>query len=177
MKKQEISKNQREFQLSLTEKVKKNLIEVRGYQALLDVDVAAIYGVETRIVNQAVRNNLKKFPKDYMFQLEKQEFIDLQSKFLTANVSPKSRTLPFVFTEKGLYMLATILKSHYATAATFAIIETFAEVRSLKRELVELHQEQDLQVQQEKMEHFGKTLSQKSSCQTLRQAKQNPLLN
>ncbi len=150
---------EKEFQLALLDEVKNKLLVVRQQQVLLDADVAKIYGVETRIVNQAVRNNPDKFPEGYMFRLEKQELADLQSKFLIANISSKSRILPAVFTEKGLYMLATILKSHHATAATFAIIETFAAVRSLKRELVELHKETDLKSQQAKMKHFGQVLS------------------
>ncbi len=138
---------------------KSKLLMVRGQQVILDVDVAALYGVETRVINQAVRNNPDKFPEDYMFRLEKQELTDLRSKFLIANVSPMTRTLPAAFTEKGLYMLATILKSPMAISATFAIIETFAVVRSLKNELVDLHQENDPNLQQSKMAHFGKTLA------------------
>ena len=83
----------------------------------------------------------------------------MRSKFLTANISSKSRTLPKAFTEKGLYMLATVLKSRRATEATFAIIETFAKVRSVKRELVELHTEADKQKRAEKMRHFGEVLT------------------
>ncbi len=150
---------EKDFQLSLLEEVKNKLLVVRQQQVLLDADVAKIYGVETRRINEAVRNNPDKFPEGYMFRVDKQELADLRSKFSTTNISPKSRTLPAVFTEKGLYMLATILKSHNATAATFAIIETFAAVRSLKRELVELHKEADPKSQQNKMEHFGRVLS------------------
>ncbi len=160
MTKKEFAEKGKEFQLALLEEVKNKLLVVRQQQVLLDTDVAKIYGVETRVVNQAVRNNQDKFPESYMFRIEKQELADLRSKFLIANVSPKSRSLPAVFTEKGLYMLATILKSHNATAATFAIIETFAAVRSLKRELVELHKETDPKSQQTKMKHFGQVLSE-----------------
>ena len=87
------------------------------------------------------------------------ELRDLRSKILTTNVSPKSRSTTKVFTEKGLYMLATILKSPQATAATIAIIETFAKVRELKRELVELHKETDKDKQSTKMQHFGEVLT------------------
>ena len=75
-----------------------------------------------------VRDNPDKFPEDYLFVLNKNELRDLRSKNLTTNVSSKSRNPTKVFTEKGLYMLATILKSERATAVTFAIIETFAKV-------------------------------------------------
>ncbi len=80
-------------------------------------------------------------------------------KKLIANLSSKSRYMPTVFTEKGLYMLATVLKSPNATAATIAIIETFAAVRSLKMELVELHHETNPIEQHSKMKHFGEVLS------------------
>jgi hypothetical protein len=76
-----------------------------------------------------------------MFALTPDEAQCLRTKISTTNISTKSRTMPKVFTEKGLYMLATILKSKTATAVTFAIIETFTKVRYLKRELIELHKE------------------------------------
>ena len=78
-----------------------------------------------------------------MFELSKSELRDLRSKILTTNVSAKSRSTTKVFTERGLYMLATILKGDAARDMTFAIIETFAKVRELKRELLELHNETD----------------------------------
>ncbi len=92
-------------------------------------------------INEAVRNNPDKFPAPYMFVLNREERDLLRSKFSATKFSSKSRALPKVFSEKGLYMLATILKSPVATAATFAIIETFAAVCELKNELVELHRE------------------------------------
>lgn len=132
---------------------------IRKHQVIADADVADMYGVETKEVNQAVRNNLDKFPKDYMFELTKSELQGLRSKIFTTKVSAKSRSTTKVFTEKGLYMLATILKSERATAVTFAIIETFAKVRGLKRELVELHKETDKDIQAQKMHHFGEVLT------------------
>ena len=108
---------------------------------IADADVAELYGVETRRVNEAVKNNRDKFPSDYMFELTKRELYDLRSKKTTTKVSVKSRSTTKVFTEKGLYMLATILKSERAKAVTFVIIETFFKVRSLKDELVSLHKE------------------------------------
>ncbi len=159
MSKKEIVQKQKEFQLALMNNIKSKLFVFRERQVLLDADVAAIYGVETRLVNMAVKNNPEKFQEGYMYRLDNKEIRNLRSKILIANLSPKSRTLPYVFTEKGLYMLATILKSPNATAATIAIVETFAAVRSLKHELVELHNETDQLVQQDKMKHFGEVLS------------------
>lgn len=132
---------------------------IRNQQVIADADVAALYGVQTKEVNQAVRNNPDKFPKTYMFELNKNELLDLRSKILTTKVSRKSRSATKVFTEKGLYMIATILRGERALGATFAIIETFAKVRELKRELLDLHKETDKAKQQTKMRHFGEVLT------------------
>jgi SepF-like predicted cell division protein (DUF552 family) len=135
------------------------IVIIRGNPVIADADVAELYEVETRRINEAVRNNPNKFPSDYMFELTKSELRTLRSKISTTKVSSKSRSATKVFTEKGLYMLATILKSDKATDVTFAIIETFAKVRTIKRELVELHKEVDKQKQVSKMKHFGEVLS------------------
>lgn len=139
--------------------VRDSIVEIRNRPVITDADVANLYGVETKRVNEAVRNNPDKFPEDYMFALSPDESDALRSKFSTTKLSPKSRTAPKVFTEKGLYMLATILKSKNALNVTFAIIETFTQVRNLKRELVDLHKETDTEKQMTKMQHFGKVLS------------------
>jgi hypothetical protein len=94
--------------------VKSYIVEIRQHPVIVDADVAALYGVETKRVNEAVKNNPDKFPEDYMFVLTSDESKDLRSKISTTNLSAKSRSLPKAFTEKGLYMLATILKSQRA---------------------------------------------------------------
>ena len=142
----------------LTE-VHNSVVLIRERPVIADADVAALYGVETKRVNEAVKNNPDKFPDDYMFELSSDENKLLRSKLSTTKVSSKSRTATKVFTEKGLYMLATILRSKSALDVTFAIIETFTAVRELKRELVDLHKETDSQKQTDKMQHFGKVLS------------------
>ena len=145
------------------QEVESKIIEVRGSQVLLDKDVASLYDVQTREINQAVRNNPEKFPEGYVFELNEEESALLRSKILTLEHNTgKGRHTKYnykAFSEKGLYMLATILKGKKATAATIAIIETFAKVRSLKRELVELHKEQDKKVQESKIKHFGDVLT------------------
>ena len=116
--------------------VESRIVVVRQQPVLLDMDVAALYGVETKRVNEAVRNNPDKFPNDYMFELDADESQALRSKISTLKQSGKGRHSKYnykAFTEKGLYMLATVLKGRRAIDATFAIIETFAKVRSLKR--------------------------------------------
>ncbi len=144
---------------ALMAEVKSSIVLVRDTPVIADADVAHLYGVETKRINEAVRNNPEKFPQDYMFALTGDEVLCLRSKFSSTKLSPKSRTLPKVFTEKGLYMLATILKSKTAIDVTFAIIETFTQVRNLKRELVELHSETNPKEQASKMQHFGQMLS------------------
>ena len=141
------------------QEVQQKIVEVRNSKVIIDADIAKLYGVETRRVNEAVKNNPDKFPETYMFQLTESELDDLRSKISTANLSSKSRVLPKVFTEKGLYMLATILKSKIATNTTFAIIETFAAVRNLKRSIVNLHNEKNPTLQKSRMEQFGQVLT------------------
>ena len=149
--------------------VSDKIITVRGENVMLDADVAALYGVTTREVNQAVRRNPGRFLSGYIIELEAEETKVLRSHPVTANclaitscdrkISSKSRYNPKAFTEKGLYMLATILKSPAATAATLAIVETFAKVRSLKKELVELHKVTDKPTVAAKLKHFGEALA------------------
>jgi len=143
----------------LQSEVQNKIVNIRGVNVIADADVADLYGVETKRVNEAVRNNPEKFPEDYMFVLTTDELSDLRSKISTTKISAKSRVAPKVFTEKGLYMLATILKSKRAQDVTFAIIETFAKVRYLKREIVELHKETDIEKQTTKMQKFGEVIS------------------
>ena len=155
----DIVKNDETILSVLMEQVEDKIAVIRNVDVIADADVAALYGVETREINQAVRNNRDKFPTSYMFDLSNSELNDLRSKILTTNVSSKSRSTTKVFTERGLYMLATILKGETAKKMTFAIIETFAKVRELKRELLDLHQEKDKEKQASKMQHFGEVLT------------------
>ena len=153
-----IKKNADLMPLSMKE-VEEKIAVIRKMEVIADADVAALYGVETKRVNEAVRNNPDKFPARYMFELSKSELQDLRSKISSTNVSAMNRNPTKVFTERGIYMLATVLKSRQATDVTFAIIETFAKVRELKRELLALHNETDKEVQKTKMQHFGEVLT------------------
>ena len=125
------------------QKLEDKIAVIRNIEVIADADVAELYGVETKSINEAVRNNPDKFPETYMFELNKSELVDLRSKISTTNVSAMNRNPTKVFTERGLYMLATILKGEQARNMTFAIIETFVKVRELKRELLDLHKETD----------------------------------
>ncbi len=118
------------MQVIKQDQVQEKIIIIRHQKVLIDADVAELYGVETKRINEAVKNNLDKFPDGYLFELTKKEWDSLKSKFSTSIKGGKVK-LPTAFTEKGLYMLATILKSQKATETTLAIIETFAKVKEL----------------------------------------------
>src|SRR3990170_2035756 len=141
------------------EDLKELIIEIRGQGVLLDSDVAELYGVETKRINEAVKNNPDKFPQDYMFELSGVEFADLRSKISTTKFA-KTRVLPGAFTEKGLYMLATILRSKQAVEATFAIIETFSKIRELSRSIKELSVIQDKAQQKSLMQKSGELIAE-----------------
>ena len=132
------------------EDVHNKIVVLRDEPVILDRDVAELYGVQTKEINQAVRNNPEKFPAGYMFVLNNQEVAEVRSKILTTplenieneQVMPdfsKSHYNPTAFTERGLYMMATILKSKQAVLTTLAIIDTFASVKELARTIRELN--------------------------------------
>lgn len=141
------------------ENLKEMILDIRGQNVLLDSDVAHIYGVETKRINEAVKNNTDKFPQDYMFAISEDEFADLRSKFSTAKFS-KTRVKPKALTEKGLYMLATILHSKQAVDATFAIIETFTKIREISRNVKELSAIQDKAQQKTLMQRSGELIAE-----------------
>ena len=134
--------------------VENKIITLRDRQVILDSDVAELYGVQTKEINQAVRNNPEKFPQGYIFQLENQEFKDLRSKFLTTKYQ-KTRQLPKAFTEKGLYMLATILKSPQAVETTIAIVEAYAKLKELSRVIIQVPQQEENSVEQKTLLQRG----------------------
>ena len=139
--------------------VKSRMLRVRGQQVLLDRDVAALYGVETKEVNQAVKRNVERFYDGYIFTLTSEECSRSQIVTMNGKRGSNIKYLPHAFTEKGLYMLATVLRSPRAIQATHAIIETYAEVRAMKRELLALHTEPDAQKRKSMMQHFGEALT------------------
>ena len=145
--------------LITTNEVEKMMLSIRGKNVLLDRDVAALYGVETRIVNQAVKNNPAKFPQGYIIELNEEESAVLRSKISTLEQKMgRGRHSKYnikAFTERGLYMLATILKSPRAIEATLAIIDTFTMTRQLARTMESLQTVEDGGEQQ-------KTLLQKT---------------
>jgi hypothetical protein len=140
------------------ENIRSKINNVRGRQGIRDCDAAELYGVETKRVNEAIRNNPDKFPEGYIIVLtdsEKTEVVEIfdhlaKLKFSAAPVKG--------LTEKALYMLATILKSPVATETTLAIIETFAKVRELSRTIAELHKH-DEEKQKSMLQKSGEIIS------------------
>lgn len=112
------------------DQVKSKIIEIRKQRVILDSDVAELYGVEVREINQAIKRNMAKFPKGYLIELTAKEWEILKSQFVTSKKGGKVKP-PTAFTESGLYMLATILKSPRAVNTTIAIIDTFARLKEL----------------------------------------------
>ena len=138
--------------------IENRIIIVQEKQIILDSDIAELYGVETKRINEAVKNNPDKFPEGYIIYLTKSDLTNLRSKFSTTKFS-KTRVAPKGFTEKGLYMLATILKSPVATETTIAIIETFAKVKELSRTISQLSEQSDKAEQKSMMKKSGELIS------------------
>ena len=146
--------------------IKDKIHTIRNVQVMLDRDLAELYGVETKHINQAVRNNQDKFMDDFYFELTNNEFENLRSKNLTANFS-KTRTNPKVFTEQGIYMLATILKSKVASQVTVYIIKTFANMRKLISQNISMFErferiEQRLTIHDENFDKLFEALEDKT---------------
>lgn len=112
------------------DQVKSKIIGIRDQKVILDSDVAGLYGIETKRINEAVKNNPDKFPRGYLIDLTSEEWAPLKSKISTSIKGGKVK-LPTAFTERGLYMLATVLKSPQAIGTTIAIIDTFAKIKEL----------------------------------------------
>jgi hypothetical protein len=130
--------------------IEEKLITVREKQVLLDRDVALLYDVQTKRINEAVKNNPEKFPEGYIINLTKEEWQnELVENFDQFKNLKHSYVLPKAFTEKGLYMLATILKSPKATETTIAIIETYAKIKELSRVIERVTEENSPEKQED----------------------------
>lgn len=136
------------------------LIEYENQVVLVDKDVANLYAVTTKEINQAVSNNLDKFPDGYIIELTKEEKNELVKKFDRFEKLKHSTVNPKVFTEKGLYMLATIIKSKVATDTTIKIIETFAKLKQLSRNLNSISNDQTKEEQQQLVKESNQLLEE-----------------
>lgn len=142
------------------ETLEKKLITLRSTLVLLDKDVASLYGVEPKKLRQQIKRNIEKFPTDYAYQVSDEELNILVSQNVTPSKKQYGGTNPWVFTEKGLYMVATVLKSPQAVSATFSIIETFAKIRELSRNINAIMKTTDESVQKELAQSSNKILEE-----------------
>ncbi|NDV96572.1 ORF6N domain-containing protein [Dysgonomonas sp. 521] len=129
--------------------IENKIFEIRGKQVMLDTDLAEMYGVETRVLKQAVKRNIERFPDDFMFELTKKEFDSLRSQFVTLKNEGRgrhSKYLPYVFTQEGVAMLSGVLRSPVAVQVNINIMRAFVAVRnyllneSPSRKIEELYQ-------------------------------------
>jgi hypothetical protein len=144
-------------------KVEEKIIKLRNHNVILDSDVAVLYGVETREINQAVKNNPAKFPEGYILDISKKEHDSLRSKILILENQGRGKHvkyLPKAFTEKGLYMLATILKSEKATQTTIDIIEAYAKIRELSNIVAELSESPEASKHKSLMQRSGEIIAE-----------------
>lgn len=113
--------------------IKNMIYNIRGKQVMLDSDLASLYQVETKVFNQAVKRNIKRFPEFFRFQLTEKEFNNLRSQSVTSssNTHGGRRYMPYVFTEQGIAMLSAVLKSDIAIEMSIKIINSFVEMRNL----------------------------------------------
>jgi hypothetical protein len=129
------------------EHLESKLIKYQDELVLVDSDVAQLYGIETKDINRAVKNNLDKFPQDYILELDNSTKTKLVKNFHRFDKLKHSTVNPKAFTEKGLYMLATIIKSKTATATTIKIIETFTKIKELSRNINSIMNTADKNIQ------------------------------
>lgn len=119
-----------EITMTDEQNIQAKIYTLRGLQVMLDRDLAELYGVETKVFNQAVKRNSARFPEDFMFQLTKDEFVNWRSQFVTSNEDKMGlRRAPYAFTEQGVSMLSAILKSPVAVDMSVKIIRTFVTMR------------------------------------------------
>jgi hypothetical protein len=115
------------------EQIDRSILVIRGHKVLLDSQLASFYGVETKVLNQAVKRNQERFPEDFMFQLSGEEFEDWRSQSVTSNPAAKMglRRKPYAFTEQGVAMLSSVLRSPRAVEVNIQIMRAFVRIRQL----------------------------------------------
>ena len=138
--------------------IEEKIITIRSLPVILISDVAELYEVETREISQAVKNNPAKFPKDYIIEITNDEKQEVIKNFDNPKVK-FSPSLPKAFSEKGLYMLATILKGEKATQTTIEIIEVFAKIRELSHTIAQLSESPDEPTRKSLMQRSGEIIA------------------
>ena len=130
--------------------IQNKIFLIRDVKVMLDKDLAILYGVETKVLNQAVKRNLDRFPEDFMFQLSKKEYDDSRSQFVTLKRGHNIKYLPHAFTDYGILMLSGVLNSSRAIQVNIQIMRTFTKLRAmlaghaeLKRKIEEMEKKYD----------------------------------
>lgn len=116
-------------QLAIKKTIRNKIYAVRDTQVMLDSELADLYGIETKVFNQAVKRNIERFPEEFRFQLTEKEFSNLKSQIVTSSSHGGRRYLPYVFTEQGVAMLSAVLKSRTAVEISIQIMNSFVEMR------------------------------------------------
>jgi len=111
--------------------IEQKIYVIRGMKVMLSYDIASLYDVEVKVLIQAVKRNINRFPSDFMFQLNKSEFTNLKSQIVTSSWGGARRAFPYAFTEQGVAMLASVLKSRRAVDMSIAIVRAFIKLREL----------------------------------------------
>ena len=125
------------------DRIEKAILLIRGQKVMLDADLAELYGVETRVLVQAVKRNLERFPEDFMFQLSQEEFTILRSQIVTSSGRGGRRYRPYAFTEQGVAMLSSVLRSRRAIQVNIEIMRAFIRLRQMLASHVELARKLD----------------------------------
>jgi hypothetical protein len=149
--------NENEIELS-EELVSNKIYFIRNQKVMLDSDLAMLYGIETKVLKQAVKRNISRFPKDFMFELSKVEYDSSRSQFVTLKNGRGSnlKYLPFAFTEYGVLMLSSVLKSEKAIQTNIQIMRIFSKVRQMLLDTSEI--KIDIQQIQKKLENHDKNI-------------------
>jgi len=125
------------------DRIEKAILLIRGQKIMLDADLAELYGVETKVLVQAVKRNLERFPEDFMFQLSQEEFTILRSQIVTSSGWGGRRYRPYAFTEQGVAMLSSVLRSRRAIQVNIEIMRAFIRLRQMLASHVELARKLD----------------------------------
>ncbi len=125
------------------ERIERSILLIRGHKVMLDTDLAALYGVETKQLVRAIKRNISRFPPDFMFQLSKDDFENLRCHFGTSSQWGGRRYPPYAFTEQGVAMLSSVLKSKRAVQVNIEIMRTFVRLRRILASHAELARKLD----------------------------------
>jgi len=123
---------------TIPDRIRQSIFLIRGQKVILDVHLAELYAVETRVLIQAVTRNASRFPRDFMFQLSKREFANLRSQIVISSLWGGRRSAPYAFTEQGVAMLSSVLRSKRAVTVNIEIMRTFVELRRMVSEHADL---------------------------------------